>query len=986
MRVGVLGPVVLDHDGGSREPEAKVRALLTVLAVHLGSPVSVGTLVEALWGDRPPTTAEKTLQGHVSALRRQLGADVVVTTTAGYALELPTEEVDVAQFERLIDEASRTGASDWTGARDGFQAALELWRGEALTDLADSPLRTGLQARLGELHDAALRGRIAADLALGRHHELLPELRQLVADEPTRDDLRADLMLALYRSDRQVEALEVYREFRRTLLEELGLDPSPRLQELERQILLHDPELDPIRPPTDNLPTPLDRFIGRERQVAEIRALLREHRLVTLLGPGGVGKSRLALEVATAEIPTWDGVWWVDLANVTEGAAVLGKLARSVGVAAASGVRLEDAVGAHLRGRAFLLAVDNCEHVLGAASVVVERILAGSPRSTVLATSRVPLGLQGEHRHPVPPLELAPASDPDPRDAESVHLFVERAAARGVHLSTPDEIRAAAELCRRVDGLPLAIELLATRTAMMAPDELVERLSDSSGLLTVDAEDREPRHRSMQVAFDRGLDLLEPDLQVALFRLAVFPGDFDLEAAIAVAFPGDDTSTAAERLGVLVEASLLTVQDGPGPRRFRLLELVRDHAGLHLGQGPERTEAQRRHAEHFRDLAVAAGHEIEGADAARWIALVGHEDHNLRAAIEWFLAGDRAEDALAFAPAIGHVWYVQGDLAGCRELLTRLLRSPGDVPPELRARAHLRLAWPTFLGGDMEGGFAHCREAERAFEAAGDAAGVAHTLRDRAHMLLLGAGDTDAALPLYRRAIELLDAPGSEHDRAWVQITMAQALLLADRETPELVEALDEAEVALVGASDARGLAHLSMDRVFVAYAADDMEALERAAHAEIGYSRSVGDTVYEQIGLIALGLLAAVYDRTPDRRRAEALLQRAMHLAWDTGNLLQLGIALQAVAAVTVAQDARAAARLWGAAMALSPAWPLFQRRYGELVDPYRRELGDDFDREVQAGGALDPEASMELAGALLVADVHLGSPDLDATAGSPT
>jgi hypothetical protein len=269
------------------------------------------------------------------------------------------------------------------------------------------------------------------------------------------------------------------------------------------------------------------------------------------------------------------------------------------------------------------------------------------------------------------------------------------------------------------------------------------------------------------------------------------------------------------------------------------------------------------------------------------------------------------------------------------------------------------------LGGDLAGGVEACRQAVEGFGRAGDDLWLARAVRTRAHVILLGTGDTDAALPFYERAIGLYEACGAEDERAWAQITMAQALLLADRYEPSLDAVLDDAEAALVTAGDSLGLAHLAMDRTFVAYTNDDVDALERAAGAQVGHSRAVGDSVYEQIGLIALALAAAEY--RGDGVRSRRLLLRSVALAWDTGNLLQLGIALQAVAATTGGDDAGRAARLWGAATALSPVWPLFGRRYGALLQPAREQMGADFDVCCEEGRSLPPATAVELAEAAL-------------------
>jgi predicted ATPase/DNA-binding SARP family transcriptional activator len=957
----VLGPVEVERgDRVIAIDVAKVRALLTALALHRGRPVTTDELVGAIWGEDPPKSAAKTLQGHVSALRRVLGAEAVVTVTAGYELDLPPEEVDLATFERLLVDAGALQDHDPAAAVERYTEALELWRGEPLLDLADGTVRQGHAARLAELRAAALEGRVDAELALGRHREVLPVLRRLVTEWPLHEHLWADLMLALYRSDRQAEALDAYQQVRGILRDELGLEPSDTLQELECRILVHDPDLDVVPPsPPHRIPAPVSSFVGREDDIRRVTKQLGAQRLVTLLGPGGVGKSRLAIEVGRRVLPGLaDGVWWVDLASIRSGDLVLDRLAASLGVVPAPGVAVADAVTAHVRARTLLVVLDNCEHVVDAAARLAHELLEAGPTVTVLATSRVPLESPGEFRVAVEPLSLPPGEAADPRDADAVRLFVERAAAQGVTLDSPGDLACVADLCRAVDGLPLAIELLAARCSVLTPCEVRAETTDPGWLAALDGPDLDDGHRSTRATFDASYRLLDHPSRHLFDALAVFPGDFDLPAAGAVGGDGQEASIP-DLLRHLVDASLvLATADGDGRRRFRLLELVRAYARSHLDASAHH-EAGGRHAAHYRAMAVDAGSRVEGPDAATWMDTLAIEDHNLRAAIAWYLAEDDAAAALAFAEAVGWAWYVRGDLASCRRVLGQLLEHAADAPPGLRATAEQRLTWPTFLGGEPTAAMAACRAAQEDFERAGDQGGVAHALRDEAHMILLGTGDTERALPLYRRAIELLGEVGDEHQRAWAQITMAQAILLADQAEPWVEELLDEAEATLGADGDRLGLAHVAMDRVFVAYARGDLAGVERAAVAEIGHSRAVNDVVYEQIALVALGIVAASRGRMA---RSHQLMLRGAELAWEAGNLPQFGIAVQGAATTIAADDPVRAARLWGAARTLIPPWPLFLRRYGEALEPARRALGASFDESVDEGDRLDPTETLAL------------------------
>ncbi len=962
MHVRVLGPVEVEVAGERRVPEvARVRALLGALALRVGRTVSTDELIDALWGDDPPRSAAKTLQGHVSALRRVLGPDAIVTGPGGYALQIDPDDVDVASFERLVGTAREVAGPEPRRARDLYGDALALWRGQPLVDLADGPMRQGQLVRLEELRCAAIEGRIDAELRLGRHVEVLPELRRLVEEMPLREHLWEDLMIALYRDERQAEALDAYQELRRVLGDQLGIEPSTTLQELETAILLHDPALDETpQPPRHNIPSPLSSFVGRVQEIGQVEKCLNEHRLVTLLGPGGVGKSRLAIEAARRLLPnTTDGVWWVDLTGVSGPDVVLSHLASTLEVAPAPGVSLDAALEAHVRARSLLIVFDNCEHVHSSAAGLIKRVLEAGASVRVLATSRVPLGLPGEFQHRVEPMAVAGLDD-DPLAADAVRLFIERAADRRVHIDDESELQAVAEICRALDGLPLAIELVAARSRVLTPIELRAQVDQPGRLLALEGADFDQRHRSLEVTFDASYDLLDSSAQRLFERLAVFAGDFDLAAVIAVGVFEPVTAEPAEVVGSLVDASLLECADLGEGRRFRLLELVKSYAGRRLDERGEREIVERRHAHHYRDLAVAAGEEVEGANASAWFDVLRREDHNVRQAMCWLLEHGESTDALAFAGAVGRAWYVRGDLAGCRRLLTELLDRSPEAPSRLRAMAHLRLGWPVFLGGDIEGGMAAVEAARTCSEEAGDSVGEARAVRDLAHMILLGTGDVERAMPLYRRAIALLGEAGERHQRAWAQIEMAQAVLLADRDEPGVAESLDDAEAVLVAVQDHTALAHLAMDRVFLAYRCGDLDGAESAATVQVGESRAVGDLVYEQIALIALGVVAA---ERGNGARSRPLLLRAVELAWETGNQLQLGIALQGVAAVTVNDDAARSAELWGAALALSPPYPLFLRRYGAMLAPGRAALGSRFDELVEEGRRLPAAAIVEVA-----------------------
>src|SRR5579875_2526796 len=484
FEIRLLGPlrVVRDGDeiavGGRRQ-----RALLALLALAGGRPVSRERLAEELWHGRPPAGVETTLRSYVSRLRSTLGDSASIRGHGGaYSLEVPPEAVDSVRFERLVEEgreALARGAHPRAARR--LREALSLWRGAALADVAaDGPGLLRLEAdRLQELRLVAVELRIEAELGLGSSESLVAEAEALVRRHPYRERLWRLLMLALYRAGRQAEALAAYRRARSVLDEQLGLEPSEQLRELEQAILRQ--EVPPARPPElqHNLPAPLTSFVGRVRELAEVERLLEEGRLVTLTGVGGVGKTRLALETAARLLPELaDGVFWCDLGAISEPSLVTRAVARVFDVREQAAPDLLERLALRLREAEVLLLLDNCEHLRDACAELAQTLLRGCPRLRILATSRTALGAGGECDYPVPPLAVAAPAE-DPRSSEAVSLFLARArAARPRLLADEAALAAAARICAELDGLPLAIELAAARAKALSFQEIEARLAD----------------------------------------------------------------------------------------------------------------------------------------------------------------------------------------------------------------------------------------------------------------------------------------------------------------------------------------------------------------------------------------------------------------------------------------------------------------------------------------------------------------------------
>ncbi|WAL71551.1 BTAD domain-containing putative transcriptional regulator [Kitasatospora sp. YST-16] len=674
MHYGILGTTTAHHDDGTPVAlgGARLRALLAALALRQGRPVPAELLADEVWADEPPQDAAAALQTLVGRLRRTVGRAEIGSGPAGYWLTDP--RTDVAEFQRRSADGARAlQGGDPAAAAEQLTAALALWRGPALADLPD---RTAPAARLESQRAEARRHRLTADLALGRTAEVTAELAELCRDHPFDEQLQALQLRALRAAGRTAEALGRYEEVRRTLAEELGTDPGPELRALHRELLTADappapapapaPAPPAAAPATGNLRPGRTSFVGRDGELATVADALTAGRLTTLTGPGGSGKTRLSVEAGRIEqdAARWPGgVWQIELAPLEDPAAVPDAVASALGlretvlhtggaVAEAIEGGRKDPVSRlvdHLGRRRVLLLLDNCEHVVQAAADLADRLLADCPGVTVLATSREPLGVPGESVLPVEPL-------PDP---SALRLLAERGAAARPGFRTDQDPAACAELCRRLDGLPLAIELAAARLRGLTPRQLADRLDSRFALLTAGSRTLLPRQQTLRAVVDWSWDLLGKRERAVLRRLSVFAGGCTLEAAEQVVADGAlvRREEVADLLLSLVDKSLLVAGLGEQPR-YWMLETIHEYAAERLAEAAEPDTADR-HTRHYRELARTAHLNLHGPGQLDELARLDREQENLRAALRRAVDTGQEQEGLALALAMAGYWMLR---------------------------------------------------------------------------------------------------------------------------------------------------------------------------------------------------------------------------------------------------------------------------------------------------------------------------------------
>jgi predicted ATPase/DNA-binding SARP family transcriptional activator len=709
----MLGPFEVRTDDGvlAEVPGARLRALLAALALEPGHVVPNSTLVDWIWGDHPPADAANALQRLASRLRKALPVGLVEGQAGGYRLTVDPDAVDAVRFERLVGQArtgqARTG-EDWQRIRL-LRESLALWRGAAMQDvgLRESAAFDAAVIRLEGLRLAAMEDRFDAEIGLGHGAALVTELADLVAAHPLRERLVAALMRALVAAGRDSEALLVYQRTREALADELGVDPSPGLSGLHVALLRGELGQRQEGRKT-NLRAELTSFVGRDADVAAVRDLIAGHRLTTLIGPGGSGKTRLATETARTllgDLP--DGAWLVELAAIGADGDVAQSTLTALGLrdalrSGAPNAELTDRLITAIREREALLILDNCEHVIEAAAAFAYRVLGECRRLRILTTSREPLGITGEALWPVVPLAV-PEGDAGPGEIESspaVRLLRDRAGAVRRELAAPYQLdgrtlATMARVGRALDGMPLAIELAAARLRTMSIDQLASRLDDRFRLLTSGSRTALPRHRTLRAVVDWSWELLTDAERMVLRRLSVFSGGASLEAAerVCAARGVEQGAVGPEQvepeqvldlLTALAEKSLL-IAAGDGAPRYRMTGTIKEYAGQRLAEAGESDLARHAHLAYFTELTETADPHLRRAEQLDWLAVLEAEHDNIGAAMRGALAAGEASGAMRLGAGAGWYWWLGGHKAEGLELLTAAADTPGEVTDEIRA-------------------------------------------------------------------------------------------------------------------------------------------------------------------------------------------------------------------------------------------------------------------------------------------------------------
>ena len=918
LEVRVLGPVALLGDDGVVSLPAKHARLLAALAIADGRALGIDELVEAVWDGAAPVSARKLVQVYVSQLRKTLPAGSAITTRgSAYAIDLAPEALDAKRFERLVDEARDAGRTGNAAlALSLVEQGLALWRGRAYGELAYDDFAQAESERLEALRFVALEERLSALLGLGRHEEVLAEARALAEEQPYRERPHELAMLALYRCGRQADALEHYARVRARLDDELGLEPAPALRDLQRRILQQDPALAhtgvTVDSPAGMLPLPPNALVGRARELDELVSLLarRADRLIVLTGAGGSGKTRLAVEAARQAASSYaNGALFIELAPLRDPGLVIPTIAHEVGLAVGAEDDVLDVLAATLATQETLLVLDNVEHVRDAATSF-PLLVARAPRLTLLVTSRTVLHVSGERVVPVSPL---------PED-DALELFAHRARLLDPELVLSGEDEAdAREVCRRVDCLPLAVELAAARVRTLTPRALRSRLETRLGLLTGGPRDLPARQRTLRETIAWSVELLDDESRQTLARLSVFPAGASLEAAEQVCEAELDT------ISTLVDHHLVQRGTWRSRPRLSLMETLHEYASELLGaSGDDLERTRRRHAEWCLTFVEQAEPNLSGDQQAEWLNELEWEHDSLRAALDYLDEAGETDLQLRLTVLLSRFWYVRGFPTEGRRRLERVLDKVTDQPPLERRRAYTSAASLALLQGDYEAATTFAESALDSARAANEPRFLANAYSN------LGA------------------------------------IRLAAGDLPGAGSALDESVRLARDAGDDR-IAALAINNLGdLALTSGDYESAEPLFEESLALLRSRSDTANIARSLFNNGAVDLMRGRIPI---AESRFRESLELARQSGDREDIAWSLLGLSAVEIENgNGQRGALLLGAARRvlteMSAAFKPFEHQLDERTDERSRALNghEEHRAAVARGLALSLDEALDL------------------------
>ncbi|MEV6912968.1 BTAD domain-containing putative transcriptional regulator [Amycolatopsis sp. NPDC051071] len=965
MRVTLLGPVGAEAGDGTPVDigGARLRMLLARLALDPGRPVPAAALIDGLWGAEPPADASNALQSLVSRLRKVLRAGDVSLDSGpgGYRLDVEREDVDVFRFERLAAEGrAELAAGRDSGAAAILADALGLWRGEALSDVLEAPFAQAPATRLEDLRLDVAEDRFEAEIRLGGYDRVLADLKEAAARNPLRERLAGLWIRALCGADRQSDALAVYEEVRAALADQLGADPSAELKDLHLAALRG--ELGPPPAAADHLPVRLTSFVGRDDELKLVAELLAGARLVTLVGPGGAGKTRLATEVATRHPAHARGrVWFVPLAGVRDpddlpGAVFAALELWDLGLSHAGDpmrrqmdalARVVETLGA---GESVLV-LDNCEHVVDAAAELANTLLRRVPTLRLLATSREALAIDGETLCPLGPLAVPEGTPTVPQAAEAgaIRLFVDRALAVrpdfALDESTVDDV---AQICRRLDGMPLALELAAARLRSMTVAQISQRLDDRFRLLTSGSRTALPRQRTLRAVVEWSWDLLDDAERVLARRLSVFGAGAEVEAVEGVC-AGD--GLAAEDilyvLGSLVEKSIVDAMAGDqGEPRYRMLETIRAYAAERLDEADEREWLTKSYHRYYADLVERMEPSLRRADQLAVISRYNSEQGNIVTALRQAIDADDVEMAVRLFSGTFWYWMVKGDSDRAESYVVEMLAFGDRLDEQFVAafgaiRAMMAMVPGVGSPGEGRALVDQCVRTKAYERFAGLAIGLP--------MLSFFCKDKNLALREVERALSSPD-PWARAAGSWAQ----SFVLTDDGDTEGAERARDRAYEGFSAVGDRWGTAMaLGMKASDISMSGDHETALSLyrqglALALELG---SQDDVIQQR------WRMATEYARAGDLDTAMRELREAERYAADTGNdqlavMVLVGKADLLSRAGRV-EEARAVAVSFREAMSKVPLPGMFAEEFGGLIDTEVALAAGDLDA-AESGAAV--------------------------------